>query len=820
MGKKYVGSFAKVVEGKTATFGYELFGADTLQEFAKLCLRRAWIPVTVERGHRTYDAVKTIHNWLRFDCDAEGEMETITSILESNGLAYMCLPSTNYNSKTKAYKWHISVPCKKVSQDVVKYKWQMKRALIDLGIDLRDRRVTEVCVQNFNPYQNGKNPIKGFKYCKFHNGVELKLKKAPKELRYSAMTKTVFNGKGVADVIAKKVVSVKGSVEVLHPDSGIKIDKVGWVQLKDLNLDVGGMIGGLSCPSHNHKHNNGKGGHQCGYAFATMDEGGDVWINCTGVECRGRYYKVDLCNYGANTKLSDLYELRKAVSLSGYNHKDNKICFVKDNGSIVHFRWKDVLKYWNKDIFFKLDMSLTEENFIEKKKIEDKLENLDMEKPKAFQKKVKLTKKLNKLSLKNEYDVIAKALGNEKKFEAFKNKYKPIFNATGEVDTYPHQLYMEDVINNVGTYIETTRQFDNIEYKIDPFALHLKGDVLKNRFTITSNKVLPSLKIGSYNKVHVADYLEHNPYLHDILNMIMAQRYGADRKSSYLWLKAESNWGKSFLFDGVLGSIGYLMTESELKNTVNGGASGVSANDISRASFLFFDEVKGVVGAFKNIVDKICINEKFKTRSTVEVFMKILCSAEHLPSLKNDLGMDAQFSNRFLYIEAKGSLVDRPIYKSAMFEYKESIIIYVLQYLYKLKNKYDAMGRSGALRLAHDTYSALQETYSIKNNTKDILDTLPALVKDWLALVNDRELGGVNTNIEYIYKDSIKFTTSGDVFVLNMAKAKELFINEMLTHNARNIVKHKTFDDIFGENTKSSTRVGTIKMNARKIKLS
>ena len=164
MSKKYIGSFAKVSKGKTATFGFAEAKFKTLQEIAEWALKRAWIPVTVSSGHRTYDNVTKIHNWLRFDCDMEGEKETILSVLDTHGLEYMCLPSTNYNPKDKDFKWHISVPTENTAKDVVQYKWQMKQALADLGIDLHDRRVTEVCVQNFNPYQNGGSPEQGLKY--------------------------------------------------------------------------------------------------------------------------------------------------------------------------------------------------------------------------------------------------------------------------------------------------------------------------------------------------------------------------------------------------------------------------------------------------------------------------------------------------------------------------------------------------------------------------------------------------------------------------------------------------------------------------------
>jgi len=798
--KKYKGSFAVVREGKTATFGFKEYQADTIKSFAKLALQKAWVPVTVKNGHRTYDAVTEIHNWLRFDCDVDGEKETILSILEGNGLAYMCLPSTNYNPKTKPYKWHISVPTRKASQDVVKYKWQMKQALIDLGIDLHDRRVTEVCVQNFNPYKNGRRPKEGWRHSIFKDGNKLTLKKAPKDLAYSEMTKTVFNGRGSNAVIPKKVVSAKGNIEILHPESGIKIDKVGWVQLKDLNLDVGSMIGGLSCPAHNHRHNNGKGGHQCGYAFANMDEGGDIWINCTGAECQGKYYKVDLDNYGANTKLSDLFELRKIVSLSGYNHKDNKICYIKDDGSIVHFRWKDVLKFWKKDIFFKLDMNMTERNVELMKKYQSKLKNMDMDKAKSFQKKVKLEKKIQDLKLKNEYDVIQKALSNEKQFSSFKNTYLPIWDGD-TISKLPHEAYTEDIINNVSDYIQTQKQFDTLTYKIDPFALNLKGDVINNDFQITSNRILPPCPIGVPEKAIVNDYLKHNPFLMDILNMIMAQRYGANKKSSYLWLKADSNWGKTFLFEGILKGLGYTMTESEIKKALKGDASGLEVNKVSKVSLIFVDEFKSAVTELKNIASEMSITEKFKCKTIVPVFLKVFASAEEVQSLNGSIGMEEQFANRFLYIEAKGSLLDRQMYMIDKGNYVKNVRLFALQQLHKLKDMYDGRGRVGATKLADEIYTELIEKYNIKNKADKVKEVLPKKFREWLNIVIDKR-----EKFSNFYKDVLYFTKNS-VHIINLSKCKEVFINEYLNAQAGKMAQHKTSKDIFGNIKKTTIRI-------------
>jgi len=300
----------------------------------------------------------------------------------------------------------------------------------------------------------------------------------------------------------------------------------------------------------------------------------------------------------------------------------------------------------------------------------------------------------------------------------------------------------------------------------------------------------------------------------DILNMIMAQRYGANKKSSYLWLKADSNWGKTFLFEGILKGLGYTMTESELKNSVNGGASAISASAIVRSSFLHFDEVRGVVGAFKNIVSEMSVSEKFKARTTVDVYMKILCSAETLPSLSGEFGMEAQFANRFLYIEAKGSLLDRQMYMIDKGNYVKNVRLFALQQLHKLKDMYDGRGRVGAVKLADEIYTALIDKYTIKKHSQNITDVLPEKVRDWMLLVQERE--GV-INMAYTYRDCIRFTAKGIAHILNKDKAKQYFIEEYVGKSSQTMVNHKSFDEIFGKNIRSSVKINNKNHSSYKI---
>lgn len=814
MGKKYIGSFVKVTKGKSATFGFKEKSFDTLEEFADKCLREAWIPVTVPSGHREYDSVTSIHGWLRFDCDVRGEKETITSVLDSKGLAYMCLPSTNYNTSDKNYKYHISVPLKGQSSDPMQYKWQMKQALIELGVDLHDRRVTEVCVQNMNPYRNGNSPIEGMQHTKVVEGSRLTLKTPPKDIHYSEMTKTIFNGEGSQEVIPKKVKFASESLEVLSPESGIKIEKIGWVQLKDLNLDVGGMIGGLSCPAHNMKHNNGKGGHQTGYAFATMNEGGDVWVTCTGAECKGKSYKVDYDDFGANTKLSDLYELRQIVSLSAYNYDKSSIYNIRNDGSFVFFRWKEIFDYWTTDLFWKLSMTLTEENAKE-------VSSLNKKKKKHIGnigKMVELDKKIEAIKLENEYEIVREALNNDRQFDIFKNKYKPKY--TGDiVTTYPHELYINEIVDNIGRYIKTEKQFSSIEYEVDPFSTEVRGRVESNKFVITVNALVKEWVSHKPKQAIIDDYKDHNPYLDDILEMIVAQKFGADRKSSYLWLKADSNWGKSFLFDGMMGNLGYSINESETKNAVKGLPSGIEPNDVVKSSFLFFDEFKGAVSELKNITFSMTITPKFKGKHIVPVFMKIFCSAEDISSLNGASGMEEQFRNRFLHINVGGSLLERQLYLRDVDEYGKSVASYINHKMWELERNYVSLGRILAKKRANERYSAMINTYSIKHTSRSLDDSLNEMFSDWVQVVRSKVWS--KGLVEHAtYRDVLLFhKTTSEVFFTNMAKLKDVFIEEYVSNEEKTSIYHKTISKIVGETKRSSIKIRGLAVHAHRYNL-
>ena len=829
---KYSASFATVKVGKVATFGFKHRNFRTLREFAEQTLKQAWIPVKVKRGKRDYDSVVSIDNWMRFDCDKEGEKETITSLLKSNSITHICVPSTNFHPKHKSYKWHISVPVKGVAKDVMQYKRQIKEAMSALGINIYDTRMSEVCVQNTNPFQNGRNFERGVKYIEIFEGNRYKLNKVDKNLKFSPMQKVIFNGRGGNVVINKKVVRATEHLEVLSRDSGIKLDGVGWITLKDLDLEQGAIISGLSCPAHNINHTGGA--HKTGYAYATMNEAGDVWVTCTGASCKGKSYKMEQIDFGAETKLSDLFEIRKFVSMTAYNFEKNAIVHVKEDASIVNFRWTKESNYFlQDDLIWKLDMSETEhtkkllavQRALEidemhnafdptkgsEKEAESKLKELGLKVEKTnnsfiktlliHQNKNIVSEKTNAIIAENEHSIIKKALNSEFLYKQFVEKYYEGDKPKG------YQGYIKDVRLNIERYLKINNQFNSIKYSINPYAKGISGDVKKNVFEITTNTMINECNTHNPSSKYINDYKEHNPYLDDIVDMMVMQRFGADKKASYLWLKCPSNWGKSFLFQGVLGDMVCEMNMNELKKAMKGEPSGIEPLSIVRSSALFFDEFKGAVSELKNITHEISISPKNRNKYTVPVYLKVMASAEDVPSLQSDAGSEEQFRNRLLKIEATGDLVNRPLYADDKAEYFKALKAYVNNRICALQEHFKTLGDVNGIKEADEKYSEFVAKYTIKHVTESFSGTLPVLFNEWIDLLSITN----KTNYDmtnYIYKNTILFKAeTGQPYALNLQRAKDLFIIEGLAEDLKATVRYKSYKDVIKYDKRTTIRI-------------
>ncbi len=389
-----------------------------------------------------------------------------------------------------------------------------------------------------------------------------------------------------------------------------------------------------------------------------------------------------------------------------------------------------------------------------------------------------------------------------------------------------HKRVQKDIQNCV----KFRGQYDTLKYIVDPFG----GNYLKTKdqeLIICTNNLITKKPLKVVRPDLVEDYKDHFPELDEVLEWLVAVRFGADRKQSYLWLHCMSDWGKSFLFGGVLGSEGLDITaettESELKIAMSGAPSGLTAETFTKAWILFIDEFRSAVSELKQITHSIHISPKNKPKTTVNVYAKIFASAESVDSLEGVHGADTQFINRFCKLEAKGSLVERDLYMHNMAYYKPAITWYCYQKLNALMTPYLTKNNTlDAANIAIPIGRAFRDKYKIQ--TTDLNDSIEEVriiyMKNIQAILKDQNelsIEVVNPAFE-INKliDMYALNDKNELICINLGKAKEHYIYTQYDKKEGKKVAHKTAKQcILGEHAHFRIRVDVrnIRQNGYKV---
>jgi len=365
------------------------------------------------------------------------------------------------------------------------------------------------------------------------------------------------------------------------------------------------------------------------------------------------------------------------------------------------------------------------------------------------------------------------------------------------------QDYLKIMYTRMLNTIKRYHQYERINYTVNPFR---KNEVNFSAKTmcINLNTVLPIVPERVEDNIIVLDFKEHFPQLDDYLRLITANRFGADRKTAYIWWRCDSNWGKSFFFNAVLGSLGIVVNtkENEIKMALKGSPSGLSADMFLNAWILFVDEFKGAVSELKDITHTLSFSSKGKQKTEVELFTKQFASAENVESLNGTYGMEAQFANRFSIWEMHGKLTKRTAYKVNMEHYKKVLVSYCYQFLRKEVDMYLELGELRAPVKAQGIASTINKRYAI-TNIADSMDYLGKRVKELyqevVVNINNEEWKNSKPYAQYfIIKD-------GNLWMHNITKCKEDFLSNSFSKYEIANFSHKTPKEIFGimKNSKS-----------------
>lgn len=367
--------------------------------------------------------------------------------------------------------------------------------------------------------------------------------------------------------------------------------------------------------------------------------------------------------------------------------------------------------------------------------------------------------------------------------------------------------YIQNVISFVINSIRDNNQYTSKKYVSDPFVE--KSVSFKNQVvTITYNDLFPVVPTYYGNDNIIQDYKSHFSELDTLLEFILAARFGADKKKAYLWLRAESDWGKSFLFQGILGKLklSTTITESELKKSYSGSASAFNADMFIHSWILFVDEFKSAVSEIKNITHELSFSPKFQGQVTVPLFAKIFSSAENVKSLNNGGMVERQFSNRFMFWSEQGNLTKRSLFSENQMLYINVITTYVYEYLKRRSDEYISFGEIEASNEANRVLNKIIQ--SKKTHTETVEDVLSRYIKEFKELFSNE-----NSDTFYELRDYM-FIYNGDTYITNKGKFVNVFLDRYFDDNEQRVIKHKENDAILDiqDSKRQSIRVnGTIK---------
>lgn len=288
-------------------------------------------------------------------------------------------------------------------------------------------------------------------------------------------------------------------------------------------------------------------------------------------------------------------------------------------------------------------------------------------------------------------------------------------------------------------HIKAENQRDEVEWSVDMFATKPKLQLMEDKVRITlTHKTLPA--VGDTDPECLDDYKEHFPLIDDFLEFIVASRFAQDRKKSYVWMHADSDWGKGFLL-GTMRELGLVveMSIKEIEAIFEGKPAGRRPEDFKRAFVLAVDEFQTVKAEIKQLQSEMQLAPKNMLTSRVEIFAKLFLSAESVPSLEGENGVEDQFANRMSKITGKGSIDDRPVFREKRGGYFRSIKAYVALTMNQLIEDYRTAGPEGSQDRAGDYLDAFIKTHGLGVHNERLSGRYGDIADNFREWISDEE---------------------------------------------------------------------------------
>lgn len=240
----------------------------------------------------------------------------------------------------------------------------------------------------------------------------------------------------------------------------------------------------------------------------------------------------------------------------------------------------------------------------------------------------------------------------------------------------------------------------------------------------------------------IDDYKKHFNKFDEIIKFVVDSRFSSDRKKAYLWLKCQSDWGKSFLMSAFTEAGGAVQTSlAEIKKMIQGSPVGMTAESFVDSNCLMIDEFKSINSEFKQLERSITFSPKHGLSVTVPLYAKMMFSAENVDSLAGEYGVETQFSNRISFYEARGVLHNRRLFKEmGSGYYFDHVVAYIAREMNKGIEEYRRMNKDDSARIAEKGLNEFHEKNKIGNKFETFEKSMDRLAESFIQWCADTQL--------------------------------------------------------------------------------
>ncbi len=425
---------------------------------------------------------------------------------------------------------------------------------------------------------------------------------------------------------------------------------------------------------------------------------------------------------------------------------------------------------------------------------------------------------LGKISSKKAFEVTA--------YQHIVEKFEDV-----EIKTYDEEKnrYVWNIkIADIYETLTVRNNYNLLCYESDLFLSEqaISKDNLTRTITVTTNKLhikeikTPNIPKDEYLEI-VQDYKKHFKYFDELLKLIIDMRLAKDRKASFLHLRVKSNWGKSFL-SGLLQNL-QIGFEIDYHNLMNKGANDIAPIQVRNSFVMILDEFNNFSSEMKKLSHDFKFAPKFGMTEKVELYLKILMSAEKSPSFSG--GVDDQIVNRVMVMDIGDNeaieLTKREIYKKyGNAKYMSALERYAYLMLTKYLSEYLAMDKFEAHKKADIAVNEALNKYRMQNVT-NLNDETKSVINETIADILNSDDMTLNPRFRSIRKNIIEIDSGvhrGNIFIKQPKRTLEIIIKESVSESEYKKMKWKLSNISDIVNILSDNRGKTISIGNKKMK--